>query len=58
MRHPRVPRWIKYMLGVLLLIPGPIDEFLALVVLMCIGVWKRDIVKECWRTSAIPREEI
>lgn len=56
-RHPRVPKWIKYMLGVLLIIPGPVDEFLALIVLVGIGCWKREIVRECWHTSAIPSKE-
>ena len=58
MHHPRVPRWLKVGLGVLLVIPGPIDEALAAVILLGLALAHRDVVAECWegtRTSRMTR---
>jgi hypothetical protein len=47
-QHPKVPKWVKYLLGVLLIIPGPVDEFLAMSVLVVLAIWHWDVVTECW----------
>lgn len=51
MRHPRVPGWLKYALGVMLLIPGPVDEMIAVVVLVIVAVARWDVVRESWEVS-------
>jgi hypothetical protein len=47
-KHERIPRWLKVGLIVLLLIPGPIDEALAAMILIPLFIIKRDIMVECW----------
>jgi hypothetical protein len=47
-KHPRLPRWVRYGLVVLLLIPGPVDEALALVVLLAVAVVYRREVSATW----------
>ncbi len=52
LRDPRVPRWLKWGLVVLLAIPGPVDELAASVVLVILAVARWEIVRECWAASA------
>ena len=52
--HPRVPRWVRYGLVVLLAIPGPFDEAAAAIVLAVVA-WRRwDVVCECWEQAKHP----
>ena len=49
--HPRLPKWARWGLLVLLAIPGPVDELAALLVLAVVAVVYRDEVRRCWEAS-------
>jgi hypothetical protein len=48
----RLPRPVRYGLVVCLLIPGPVDELLAIPAILAVLVWRRQVVFDCWRMSA------
>ena len=50
-RHPGIPRWVRYGLIVLLAIPGPVDELLALPCIITLLVVRRAVIFECWEAS-------
>lgn len=51
LKHPRIPRWVRWSLLVLLAIPGPVDEALALVVLAALAIVYRHEVSTVWRAT-------
>lgn len=50
-KHDRIPRWLVWVFGVCLLIPGPIDEVLVFPVVAGLLVCRRDVISECWKES-------
>jgi hypothetical protein len=50
-RHPGIPRWARYGLAVLFLIPGPVDELLALPAIITLLIVRRAVIFECWEAS-------
>lgn len=49
----RLPRVVRYGLAVCLLIPGPVDELLAIPAVVAVLVWRRAVVVDCWNRSRV-----
>jgi hypothetical protein len=49
----RLPRVARYGLAVCLLIPGPVDELIALPAVIAVLVWRRAVVVDCWNRSRV-----
>jgi hypothetical protein len=48
----RLPRVVRYGLAVLLLIPGPVDELVALPAVIAVLIWRRAVIVDCWERSS------
>lgn len=52
LRHPDIPRWVRWLLAAVLIIPGPVDECAASVLLAALAIRHRRVIAECWRRAA------
>lgn len=50
-RDSRLPRVVRYGLAVCFLIPGPVDELVALPAVLAVLVLRRHVVVDCWERA-------
>lgn len=50
--HPLTPRWVRWLaVAALLPIPGPVDEIIAVILLILLTTFKRDLLRLVWNET-------